>query len=300
MKIQFYNGDNMNIETLTILAGTTACNAKCPFCISKMTPKQGINEHETEVNWRNFKKACLLAEKKGVTNVLISGKGEPTLYPDQIASYLEKLKDFKFPIIELQTNGIILEKSFEKYEKYLKDWYENGLDIISISIVHHDPLKNGEIFTPDENYIELGKLVERLHVIGFSVRLSCTLMKGYIDSIYEIVRLINSAKDWKIEQLTLRQLAMPMFSENKKVSEWVRNHLIDKKDLKEIKSFFDKSANRLVTLEHGAVIYDFNDQNVCLTNALTIEPFTKNIRQLIFFPDGHLRYDWQFKGAIYL
>jgi hypothetical protein len=49
---------------------------------------------------------------------------------------------------------------------------------------------------------------------------------------------------------------------------------------------------------HGAIVYDYRGQNVCLTDALTIEPETDKIRQLIFFPDGHLRYDWQYKGAI--
>ena len=290
----------MNIEILTIITGTTVCNANCPYCISKMTPKQGINGIEQKVNWRNFKKACMLAEKKGVTTVLITGKGEPTLYPEQITEFLEKLKDFKFPIIELQTNGIVLEKEFERYEEYLKDWYEKGLDIISISIAHYDSIKNGEIFTSDKEYINLERLIKKLHEIGFSVRLSCVLVKGYIDSIYEIVKLINVAKEWKVDQLTLRQLSRPLFSESKRISQWVKDHSLDQKELSSIKSFFDKNAARLATLEHGAVIYDFNDQNICLTNALTIEPYTENIRQLIFFPNGHLKYDWQFKGATLL
>jgi hypothetical protein len=53
-------------------------------------------------------------------------------------------------------------------------------------------------------------------------------------------------------------------------------------------------------LVHGAIVYDLHGQNICLTNALTIEPRSDEIRQLIFFPDGHLRYDWQYKGAIIL
>jgi len=200
----------------------------------------------------------------------------------------------------LQTNGIALEKNFEKYEPYLKEWHERGLDIISISIAHYDQLKNGTVFTHDEKYIELESLIKKLHKIGFTVRLSCVLIKGYIDSIYETLKLINAAKDWKVEQLTLRHLAKPFYPKNNGVFKWVQNHALDEKQLDSIKSFFDKNAERLFTLEHGAVIYDFNDQNVCLTNALTIDPYTENVRQLIFFPDGHLRYDWQFKGAILL
>ena len=40
---------------MSIVAGTKKCNAKCPFCISKMTPNNGINNVEPEVNWRNFR-----------------------------------------------------------------------------------------------------------------------------------------------------------------------------------------------------------------------------------------------------
>ncbi len=50
-------------------------------------------------------------------------------------------------------------------------------------------------------------------------------------------------------------------------------------------------------LVHGAVIYDVNQQNVCLTDSLTIDQQKEEIRQLIFFPDGRLVYDWVFAGA---
>jgi hypothetical protein len=50
-------------------------------------------------------------------------------------------------------------------------------------------------------------------------------------------------------------------------------------------------------LPHGADVYDFRGQNVCLNNCLT-PPNSEEIRQIIFFPDGHLRYDWVYEGAI--
>jgi len=49
-------------------------------------------------------RACL-ADKSGVTTALITGKGEPTLFPGDIDAYLPYLNEF-FPIIELQTNAI--------------------------------------------------------------------------------------------------------------------------------------------------------------------------------------------------
>ena len=56
----------------------------------------------------------------------------------------------------------------------------------------------------------------------------------------------------------------------------------------------------LMSLVHGGMVYDIGGQNICMANCLTIDPNEEELRQLIFFPDGHLRYDWQHKGAILL
>ncbi len=55
-----------------------------------------------------------------------------------------------------------------------------------------------------------------------------------------------------------------------------------------------------MTLMHGAVGYDVGGQNVCLTDCLTLDASNEDIRQLIFFPDGRLGYDWQYEGAVLL
>src|ERR1035437_8041677 len=94
----------LKFETLSVLAGSTACNARCNFCISRMTPPNGITSKPI-LNTDNLEIACRLAEKCGVTTALITGKGEPTLCPPHIDTYLAYLQRY-FPIIELQTNGI--------------------------------------------------------------------------------------------------------------------------------------------------------------------------------------------------
>jgi molybdenum cofactor biosynthesis enzyme MoaA len=284
----------MKIQTFSIVTGTTVCNAHCPYCISKMTPKQGIKLEEPKVNWRNFEKACRMAEINGVTTVLITGKGEPTLYPGQITKFLEKLKKYNFPLLELQTNGIALAR--EDYSEYLRRWYALGLTMIALSIVHYEQEKNKKIFS--EAYPQLKDLIGKLHKIGFSVRLSCTMLNGYIDNSIELENLIKKAKEWGVEQLSIRKLAMPKHSEDKEISTWTRKNTVDEKELEKIEEFIVKNGNKLMTIHEKAQIYDINGQNLCLTDALTIEPQSDNLRQIIFFPDGHLRFDWQYKGAI--
>lgn len=290
----------MNIQTFSIVAGIAACDARCPYCVSKMTGIKNLGFKELKINWRNFNKACRLAQISRVPTVLITSKGEPLLYPEQLTDYLIHLKKYNFPFIELQTNGLLLDYKFARYQKYLKEWYRLGLGLIAISIVHDDSLKNKAIYTPNKDYINLERLIKRLHYLGFSVRLSCTLLKGYIDSPQKVQKMAKFAQKLGIEQLSLRPVTRPLVSEDLKVYQWVGKHMLENYQIERIGKFLDKKGNRLVTFGHGSVLYDLGGQNVCLTNALTIKPETSDIRQLIFFPDGHLRFDWQFKGAILL
>lgn len=288
----------MNIQTMTVLAGTTLCNAKCPYCISRMTPVQGVRAAKNKVNWRNFRKACLLAQKSGVNTVIISGKGEPTIYPAEITQILKELKHFQFPLIELQTNALLLDSNYSAYKKHLLGWCKLGLNTISISVVSHDKEKNKKIFTSPNAYINLARLTQKLHELGFSVRLACVMLKGYTDSPKEIIRLLEFAKENRIEQVTARPVNMPYFSSDKDAELWAKCHALSAAQKKKISSFFEKNAAVLIRYPFGATVYDYKDQNFCLTNSLTIDSKSDSVRQLIFFPDGHLRYDWQYKGAV--
>jgi len=98
----------VDVTTLSVLIGSRACNAKCPFCVSQMTPDCGIGIKEPVINWRNFDLSCRYAQKNDISTVMLTGKGEPTLFPNQITTVLSVLRGYDFPFKELQTNGIKL------------------------------------------------------------------------------------------------------------------------------------------------------------------------------------------------
>jgi hypothetical protein len=56
-------------------------------------------------------------------------------------------------------------------------------------------------------------------------------------------------------------------------------------------------AHRLLKLPHGGIVYDVDGQNVAVTTCLTRTTDPNDIRQIIFFPDGRIAYDWQHTGA---
>ena len=45
----------MKINTLTAVVGTKACNARCPYCVSQMTPDCGIDEGPQRRNFPSGK-----------------------------------------------------------------------------------------------------------------------------------------------------------------------------------------------------------------------------------------------------
>jgi len=287
----------MKISTFTVVAGSAACNAKCPYCVSKMTGKE-LSMELPDVNWRNFDKACILAKTNQVSTVLFTGKGEPTLFPEQITSFLKNMKRHEFPLIEMQSNGLVFGREWKKYEKHLKEWYDNGLNTISLSIAHYKDSENKKILTPDSDYINLAEVLKNLHEIGFSIRLSCVLIKDMVDTVDELKNLIAFCKKNKVEQLTVRPIRKPEKSEDEDVSEWTGKNAPSEDSIKKINDYIRKEGKRLMTFSYGAEIFDIDGQNIAISDCLTIKPETDEIRQLIFFPDGHLRYDWQYKGAI--
>lgn len=285
----------MKFQTFSVVVGTRACNASCPFCISKQT---GFFGTPVKVNWRNFHIACRLAQKAETTTVLLTGKGEPTLYPEHVTDTLKALKDFDFPLVEMQTNGITIANGKVSDEK-LRQWYDLGLTTIAISVVHWSAEKNRTIYQPSaESHYDLASLVCKLHAIGFSVRLCVMMLKGYIDTAEKVQKMIEFCKEMKVEQLTLRNITASEVVEDAAVSEWTKAHALTESELDGIVGHIRFKGTLLQHLMHGMDVYDFDGQNVCLGNCLTRDANGKDeFRQLIFFPEGSLYYDWAYKGA---
>ena len=287
----------MKIQTFTIVVGGNKCNASCPYCVSKLTGKSTCSDKIEDINIRNFHKACKFAKMSGVSTVLLTGKGEPLLYPDHITRYLKILEPYNFPFIELQTNGI----EFEVLSGHLLEkWYKLGLTTISLSCVGLCPDDNGEIFGRN---LRLAENIKMLHNFGFSVRVSCIMLKSCIDSISTIIDFTKWCKENKVEQFTVRPVTNIKYSDcdtdaKHKIYNWINEHKLDKSDINKIKEYFDVNAIILLDLAHGARVYDYKGQNLSISNCLTESTNPDDIRQLIYYQNGRLMYSWIYPGAI--
>ena len=296
---------SLRFGTLSVVVGGKACNANCPYCISRQTGSNGLVDAagDCEFNGSNLKAACMLAEKCGVTTALITGKGEPTLYPMGISDVLSDLRDY-FPIIELQTNAILLGQNGQHSDDYaerLKDWRWRGLKTICMSVVHYHSYKNEEIYCrPGVKYPSLTATIEYLHFMGYSIRLSVVGCKGYIDSVAELRNMIDFCRASKVEQLTWRPVKLVDASADPVTAAATKRYLIPDEHLERIRDWVGESdeLTPLMELGFGATVYDVDGQNFCISNCLTESTKPEEQRQLIYFPDGHLRYSWKWQGAI--
>jgi len=288
----------MKIQTLSLVVDAP-CNATCPYCISRMTGK--FKEEDVKSSGfdeRNFDKAVMAAKIGGATTALITSKGEPTLNSEQITRYVRKAAPH-FPFIELQTNGLVFMEADFETEMTLRGWREDGLTALAISVVSHDDAINKANFAPNHPYW-LGRLVGLARKAGLMVRLTCTMFRGGVESWGEMSPLIDYCVRNKIEQLSLGVVAAPWPVENKATYDWVRLRSFSEEDVRVIHEEIGDFGIKLMTLPHGATIYDVRGVSVCVRECLTLNENSDEVRQLIFFPSGRLMYDWRYKGAVLL
>jgi molybdenum cofactor biosynthesis enzyme MoaA len=286
----------MKIQTFTVVVGTTACNARCKYCVSKLTPSVGMEE-KPKFNWRNLKIACRVAKDCGVSTALITGKGEPCLFPTDLLMVTSELSKH-FGFVELQTNGANLMQ-LEKSQGIVKSLYDNGLTTVCLSVAHCDPVISNEIVCPSDSKFNFWDTADFLHGIGFSVRINCTLTRYFFGPLSHVLVLIEMAKEHQVEQLTVRNVAKPDQCEDKEVEQWIDENASPYSDLSELAVFLESQGAKLVLeLPHGAKVFDFQGQNIAVNNCLTESTDPEEIRQLIYFPDGKLRYSWTRPGAI--
>ena len=287
-------------RTFSVVVGSLACNARCPFCVARMTPTFGLSNKKSEIDWVAFERACRMAKNGNAETVMLTGNGEPTLFPQQITQYLSALAPFGFSNIELQTNGIPIAEGKLVGLSDLRQWRASGLNLIAISVAHFEAEKNRQIFLPHrKNYIDLPALIDTLNVIGFRVRLTCIMARGYIDSVEELQNFACFARQHSVEQLTFTPVNMSAESRDREALAWTMAHHLSVRQVSEIEVYLNRAGKLCKVMPHGAKVFNLDGQNICLSNCLTRdEEDSEQHRNLIFFPNGTLTTDWQDESKV--
>jgi hypothetical protein len=122
------------------------------------------------------------------------------------------------------------------------------------------------------------------------------MVKGGCDTTDKIDTLIDECKREGVDQLTIRSVYKPDITKARGPFDWV---CANQPSLSEcgLYDYLDEYGTELLRLPHGTSVFDVDGQNVCVGNCITRTTDPNDIRQLIFFPDGKLMYDWQYPGA---
>ncbi|VVB75016.1 7-carboxy-7-deazaguanine synthase [Candidatus Tiddalikarchaeum anstoanum] len=282
----------MEIESLRVMIGGYNCNAACPFCITKM---MGAGKEAPKTNWRKFDTACNYSMKGGAQSVIISGPGEPTLYPKDLTETLRKLEKYQFPLIELQTNGYYI--STKEYNKNLQKWYKQGLTTILLSILSQDSTINSKAMNIP--YYNIEDNIKKIHSFNYSLRMSCVMYRGGVNSPETLESLINFARKNKVEQLTVRPIMKPPNPKGA-VYEWVKKNELSTIEQKRILEYLESKGARILKLSLGGIVYDIEGQNVAAIGWPTTVPPDEDLKQLLILPNGKLNFDKRYRGAVLL
>jgi pyruvate-formate lyase-activating enzyme len=297
--------------TYTVVAGTRECPNNCGICISKMTPRYGPEYETPLIDWQKFEKATQIAVNYNSRYFLITSKGEATLQPAQVTEYLHRVEGKPFDRRELQTEGSTIAHGGKLYDEFLNVWQAHGLDVVAVSIYHQDKLKNHEVFRSKNEPYEIRDLITQIRKHDMNVRISCVMLKGYVDSLERISELISFCKTNGVFQLTLRRADRPVNSLDGKVARFVDENKANSLTFEnELMNFLNSQGTLCDVLPHGAMVYEVDGQNVAVSSGLgrvntsddciASKPSEDELRQLIFIPPNMLTTRWDniFGGRI--
>lgn len=268
----------MRAANLTISIPYLGCDKNCPYCISRIT---GFPKPNTGKLKRNINKVKTLARAAQVTNVLITGKGEPTLNWNFLLDIVEKFQDWP---VELQTNGLLLNKHLDKVNTLAI----HGLDVVAISI---DKI---------EQFTDFKELFKRIHNLGMTIRVTLNVTK-MIPRTATFNYLISICKQHKIDQFLLRNIVAPTHAQVSEYTKWIEENTSPEqydKLVGEMNMCLEKFGMFLRETEFGMKIYDYRGVSITKSDYCIQDSSNgNNIRSLILLDDGHLYTNWYSKAS---
>jgi hypothetical protein len=232
---------------------------------------------------------------------LVDREGRTYTLPKLIESYLEELKRHHcFPLIDLQTNGVLFDPNMENHLlDYLHRWQNLGLTLVCFSIAHCDPVKNAALMQVNKKYrhYDYIRAVQAVKKLGLAIRLNVTMLNSGLHTEADMEIMVDLAQRYDIEQLTFREVSKPSDPICPKTAAVVEKECPHGASKRLYHYLQLKGANRLPDLAHGAMLFDYRGQNVSVNHCLTDTLDSNDIRQIIFFPSGEIAYDWKYRGA---
>ena len=276
----------MKAQTLSICLPGTACDKKCPYCVSKMTWAPPVDDQTW--NW-NLPKVVHFAKMAQVTDVIITGKGEPSLN-EELAHAANEFRDW--PVV-VQTNGKTWARNPDALDGFMVDG-KPLFNIISVSI--DDPKQVGECDG-------LWKKINSCPVLTSRITVMLTSEVCKIPFKHWVQQCVL----YGIRGLSFREITVPSNWLDNPASIEVHKWIQGLKDNKTISNWLEdfeaesKNQGRPFSrrLPYGAIITDFDGISVTKFDfCIQDESGDDDIRSLVYNQDGHLYTSWGSPASI--
>jgi hypothetical protein len=224
------------------------------------------------------------ASYSGISDVVVTGKSEPTLDKDLLCHVLVEFG--AFPTV-LQTNGkLLLEDG-----GYIEILHEVGLTTLAISIDHP-----GQLYDFEDVFRHVSDL-------GIIPRITVMLTPSVMQ--HNLSAWVRMSKELGIRQLTFRAITAPwtiaQTTEATLTRDWIESN-IDQGDVNDWWENFQHTVSRykvIRRLSYGAIIYDVDGVSVTYFKFCVQDSSDEDdVRSLILNQDGHLYTTWDSPASV--
>lgn len=239
----------------------------------------GVKENE-KLFKSNLRRVRKLAERTGVTHILVTAKGEPMDNLEMVEIVHNEFA-FNFPM-EIQIHS---QRFTEFYHSDIPDF-----DIVSLSVEDQDDM--GEVMLWRDEYWGLKRLA--------------VILSSKFDG-YKLQWFLDECRRMKVDQLTIRQPTIPKrvidTPRSIKTQEWIRENswplLYEENIVKELHKLIDEGrAVKIRDLLFGASVYDIDGIGFTHMEYCVESQNGEVMRSLIYQADGHLYTTWDHRGSI--
>jgi cyclic pyranopterin phosphate synthase len=176
--------------TASVLPVRMACNCRCRFCFSKSS----LSTLEGDfTGYEDLPRYLAFARARGASRLVVTGGGEPLLRKERVLDILWEGRKL-FGELALFSNAAHLDESCAEALA------QAGLSYLCYSRHHYDDAVNRQLM--GDNAPALDRVLRA--AAGLTVRATCVMAGGYIDSRDEVFRYIDALAGRGVRQLTFK------------------------------------------------------------------------------------------------
>ncbi len=276
----------MKAQNLTISIPCSECDKNCLYCISTITWQP---ESNIKLMAENLPKVKRVADRAGVTNVLITSKKEPFMNIGETLSFANEFKDYW---LEIQTNGLHLNKHADACAR---DLSIRGVNIVAFSV---DKLDNIDKYADTFATLARYGIITR---VCFNLTKLITKRYGFYNIMDRVVNRKDSNGIPFIRQVLFRNISYPSTAfKGYPAVKWIDANVSHADYITLVDQATRADMKKLRTIPHtGITIYSYQGVSVCFSDYCIQESnMTEDIRSLIFHADGHLYTSWDDPASI--